>query len=82
MHDRSVEVDWSFANQIPYDFTVYEIAGPMTLDEQNNAIKKIAYHEIPGRNGVTLNVIKALNDNDRIVLLRLVYELMDDPNLQ
>ena len=46
--------------------------------EFNRAIKKIILHKTLGLNGVSPNVIKALDDENRNVLFGICYYFFDD----
>ena len=81
VYNRKTIVDWEFINKIPIHLTVYNIAGLIMLDELNLAINKLVWHKAPSRNGVTPNIIKALNHNNCITLLKFIHTWMDNPNI-
>jgi len=81
VYNRKTNVDWNFINSISTKKTFHEISGPMTLDELNEAINKLAWHKAPGRNGLSPNAIKALNDDHRLILLQFLHQWMDNPSL-
>ena len=79
--NRQTSVDWEYLHNIPTMRTIHEIGGPMTLDDLNIAIDKLSWHKAPGRNGVSPNAIKALNEENRIILLQFIHQWMDNPSL-
>ena len=69
VYNRQISVDWKYLYNITPNKIMYEISGPMNLDELNIAIRKLAWHKALGRNRVSPNAIKALNKENRIILL-------------
>ena len=68
VRNRKMAVEWNFIENISPNTnkTMHEIGGPMTLDKLNAAISQLAWHKAPGRNDVSPNAIKALNDENRM----------------
>ena len=67
-----IEVDWDYINRIPYFEILYEIGRPMTAEELDEVIKKLQWHKALGRNGVLLNILKALDENHYMHLLKFI----------
>ena len=51
---------------------------PLSLLEFNKAIMKIILHKDPGLNGVSPNAIKALNDENRLILFQICSDFLDN----
>ena len=50
----------------------------MNFQEFNVAIKKLTLHKATGLNGVSPNAIKALDDDNKLILFRLCAEYFDN----
>ena len=51
---------------------------PLSLFEFENAIRKLILHKTPGDNGVSLNAIKALNKENRLLLFQICYDYFEN----
>ena len=51
---------------------------PLSLIEFNKGITKIFLHIAPGLNGVSPNAIKALNDENRLILFQICSDCLDN----
>ena len=81
IYNRSTSVDWEFIESIPSNLTFHDISSPMTLEDLNNAINKLTWHKAPGRNGVSPNAIKALDQPHHLILLQFIHQWMDNPSI-
>ena len=57
--NRNANVDWYHANKTKQKKVMHSLVDPISFEEFNIAIDKACWHEIPGINGVSLNMIKA-----------------------
>ena len=51
---------------------------PLSLIEFNKAITKIILHKAPSLNGLSPNAIKALNDENRLILFQICLDFLDN----
>ena len=56
----------------------YDIAGELTYEEFENAIRSLNNHTSPGLNGITSEQIKALDDDHREILFLIIKEYFDN----
>ena len=81
MHNRKVQVNWNYINQIKPLPVMYKIDSLMTRNELDEALHKLLWHKAPGRNRVTLNILKALNNENRQILLSFIHQRMCNDKL-
>ena len=51
---------------------------PLSLIEFNKAIMKVILHKDTSLNGVSPNAIKALNDENRLILFQICLDFLDN----
>ena len=74
VHNRQISVDQKYLYNITPNKIMHEISRLMNLDELNIAIGKLAWYKAPGKNRVSPNAIKVLNEENRIILLQFIYQ--------
>ena len=68
------EVDWEYIQSKKCKPIVDTLADPINFIEFSAAIDKLSWHKVPGINRVSPNMIKALNNNNRVVLFEFTQD--------
>ena len=76
--NSKIDIDWSIINELLQKEMCQDIGSPLNFQEFNVAIKKLTLHKATGLNGVSPNAIKALDDDNKLILFRLCAEYFDN----
>jgi len=72
------EVDPTALNEVAQRPVSHDIGGPLTYDEFSIALRSLANHKAPGLNGITSEVLKALDLGHRYLLFKILSEYFED----
>ena len=80
--NRDAVVDWTRINETPQRVIRKYLGNAMSFAEFNTGLVKLCRHKSPEINGAYLNMLKALNYDNELVLFRFIKDLMmnDDVN--
>ena len=70
VYNSNVEIDWSILDELIQRKTYSSMNLPLSIIEFNKAILKLILHKAPGANGISPNVIKGLNDENKSHLFK------------
>ena len=76
--NRDAEVDMDYIHQTPRKATLFELANSISFVEFIQAVDKLTWHKSPGINGVSPNMIKTLDDENKYVLYLFIKDWMED----
>ena len=79
--NRDARVDWDHVDRTAQKEMVISLAAPLTFGEFVLAIEKLCWHKSPGKNGVSPNMIKALDDTNRRVLFMFMCDWMENEDM-
>jgi len=79
--NRDASVDWDHINKTTQKEILNCLADTLTFGEFNLAIEKLSWHKSPGKNGVSPNMIKALDVENRRILFRFMRDWMENDDL-
>ena len=79
--NRDARVDWDHVDRTIQKEILISLAAPLTFGEFVLAIEKLCWHKSPGKNGVSPNMIKALDEANRRVLFLFMRDWMENDDL-
>ena len=72
--NRDEEVDWEYIQSKKCKPTVDNLADSINFIKFSAVIDKLSWHKAPGINGVSPNMIKALNNDNMVVLFKFTQD--------
>ena len=71
--------DWEHDNKTASNACIESLADELSYDEFNISLENLAWHENPGINGLSSNILKLLESKNKLILLISIKEWMGKP---
>ena len=79
--NRDAIVDWQHINRRKDKPTVDRLVAPLIFREFDEAINKLTWHKAQGINGISPNILKVLNKDNKRVLFEFMKVWMEDEDV-